>query len=162
MEPPSQSDMSVSHPSIFVNRDGSPIKIFAEACSIRGRPKLMRMLRVSHHVMLYSLILSLNFCSQNFGAILSSDPKSAQIILVDQETTDGKKFIRNWGQDKIILHYAWVKKSIQEGKALLKDCNWGEFLTVDDGLPIESEDTDEPELKLDKSVLFVIFFTSCI
>ena len=112
--------------------------------------------------MSYSLILSLNFCTQNFGAILSFDPKSAQIILVDQETTDGKKFIRNWGQDKIILHYSWVKKSIQEGKALLKDCNWGECLTVDDGLPIETEDTDEPELKLDKSVLFVIFFASCI
>ena len=43
--------------------------------------------------------------------------------------------------------------SIQEGKALLKDCNWGECLTVDDGLPIETEDTDEPnEPKLDKSV----------
>ena len=110
--------------------------------------------------MSYFLISSLNFCTQNFGASLTCDPKSAQIILVDQETTDGKTFIRNWGQDKIILHYAWVKKSIQEGKALLKDFNWGECLTVDDGLPIETEDNDEP--KLDKSVPFVIFFTSCI
>ena len=114
--------------------------------------------------MSYSLNLSLTFYPQNFGAILSCDPKSAQIILVDQETMDGKKFIRNWGQDKIILHYHWVKKSIQEGRALLKDCNWGECLTVDDGLPIETEDTDEPEpeLKLDKSVSFIIFFAYCI
>ena len=116
--------------------------------------------------MSYSLILSFfsskKLAKQNFGATLSFDPKSAQIILVDQETTDGKKFIRNWGQDKIILHYVWVKKSIQEGRALLKDLNWGECLTVDDGLPLETEDTDETEVKLDKSVPFVIFFASCI
>lgn len=37
---------------------------------------------------------------------------------------------------------------------MLEDCNWGECLTVDDGLPIEADDDDEPEL--DKSVLFVI------
>lgn len=98
--------------------------------------------------------------AQNFGASLCCDPKSAQIILVDQETTDGKTFIRNWGRDKVVLHYAWAKKSIEEGQALLKDCNWGECLTVDDGLPIETEDTDEPEL--DKSVLFLISFVSCI
>ena len=159
--PPSQTDVSIGHPSIFVNGDGSPIKVFTEACGIKGRPKLMRTLRVSRcHKGCYSLISSLNFCTQNFGASLSCDPKSAQIILVDKETTDGKKFIRNWGQDKIILHFAWAKKSIQEGKALLKDCNWGECLAVDDGLPIETEDTDAPEL--DKSVSFVIFLAFCI
>ena len=53
MEPPqlplpSQSNMSASHPSVFVNGDGSPINVFAEACSIKGRPKLMRTLRVRH------------------------------------------------------------------------------------------------------------------
>jgi hypothetical protein len=46
--PPSQSNMSISHPCIFVNKDSSRIQVFAEACSIRGRPKLMRTLRVSH------------------------------------------------------------------------------------------------------------------
>jgi len=97
---------------------------------------------------------------QNFGASLCCDPKEAQIILVDQDTTDGKKFIRNWGRDKVVLHYAWAKMSIREGKALLADCNWGECLTIDDGFPIETEDTDEPEV--DKSVLFVIFFIFCI
>ena len=113
------------------------------------------------HVIFSNFVIQL--LPQNFGASLSCDPKSAQIILVDQETTDGKNFIRNWGQDKIILHYAWAKKSIQEGKALLKDCNWGECLTVDDGLPIETEDNDEPdEPKPDKSVSFVIFFAFCI
>jgi len=44
---PSQSNMSIGHPSIFVDQDGSPIQIFTEACSIKGRPKLMRTLRVS-------------------------------------------------------------------------------------------------------------------
>ena len=158
MEPPSQGNMSVSQSSIFVNRDGSPIQVFAEACSIKGRPKLMRTLRVGH-VIFFNFVIKIQ--PQNFGASLSCDPKSAQIILVDQETTDGKKFIRNWGQDKTVLHYTWAKKSIQEGRALLKDSNWGECLTVDDGLPIETEDADEPdEPKLDKSVSFVIFFAS--
>ena len=109
---------------------------------------------------IFSRFVIIKFYAQNFGASLCCDPKSAQVILVDQETTDGKKFIRNWGRDKVVLHYLWAKKSIQEGKALLKDCNWGECLTADDGLPIETEDTDEPGL--DKSVLFLIFFASCI
>lgn len=112
------------------------------------------------NVIFPEIVITLNFYAQNFGASLCCDPKGAQIILVDQETTDGKKFIRNWGRDKAVLHYAWAKKSIQEGRALLEDCNWGDCLTVDDGLPIEIEDNDEPEV--DKSVLFVIFFMACI
>ena len=102
----------------------------------------------------FSLNSSLKPCAQNFGASLCCDPKGAQIILVDQETTDGKNFIRNWGRDKVVLHYTWAKKSIQEGKALLKDSNWGECLTVDDGLPIETEDADEPEVDKSVSLLF--------
>ena len=70
---------------------------------------------------------------------------------------DGKIFIRNWGRDKVVLHYTWAKKSIQAGKALLKDCNWGECLTVDDGLLIETEDADEPELNQSVSVIFFVF-----
>ncbi|KIM48258.1 hypothetical protein M413DRAFT_62764 [Hebeloma cylindrosporum] len=120
MDPPQASQNTQS--SIFRKPDGTSMPVFAEAGGIQGRPKLMRRLR-------------------NNGASICTDPKSAEIILVDPESTQGRDFIRNWGSDenKVVLDYVWVKRCIEAEKAFLKDDQWGGCLTHDDGLPIEMD-----------------------
>jgi hypothetical protein len=75
---------------------------------------------------------------QKHDANICTDPKNAQIILVDASSWQGKEFIREWGQDqnKVVLSYAWVTASENAGRPLLADDDWGACLTKDDGLPI--------------------------
>lgn len=122
-EPPSTQ---VSNDTlVFQAADGSQIRIFVEAGGISSRPKLVRALKKA-------------------GAIICNDPKNAQIILVDPETYQGKRFIRDWGKDadKVVLNFVWAYKSIEAGQ-VYNDERWGGFLTEDDGLPLEEAMDDE-------------------
>ncbi|KAJ2928879.1 hypothetical protein H1R20_g8140, partial [Candolleomyces eurysporus] len=62
----------------------------------------------------------------------------------------GKQFIRVWSRDgnKVVLRYEWVAACVEAKRILREDNDWGEFMTVDDGLPIDDiEDPSEPEQK---------------
>ncbi|KAF9455082.1 hypothetical protein P691DRAFT_716285 [Macrolepiota fuliginosa MF-IS2] len=118
-DPPPSSTQPAVDPPFFHHPDGTRIQIFVEAGGILNRPRLIRNLK-------------------KHDAVICSDPKNAQIILVNAESWQGKEFIREWGKDqnKVVLSYAWVTKCISVGKPLLVADNWGDCLTRDDGLPI--------------------------
>ncbi|KAK2461962.1 hypothetical protein APHAL10511_006425 [Amanita phalloides] len=118
-------------PAIFLNDDGRALRIFVEACGIIHRPKVVRALKKA-------------------GADICGDPKQAQIILVDARTIEGRKFIRDWGNDvdKVVLEYGWASKSLAAGKALKATDQWGNCLTKDDGLPLD------PDANFDEEVDF--------
>ncbi|KAF8640628.1 hypothetical protein AX17_000288 [Amanita inopinata Kibby_2008] len=109
-------------PPIFRQVDGSSLHVFVEACGIVNRPKVVRTLKKA-------------------GAIICNDPKHAQIILVDPRSTEGRRFVHDWGSDidKVVLDYAWVSKCLAAGKALKEEDQWGNCLTQDEGLSTESE-----------------------
>ncbi|RDB29618.1 hypothetical protein Hypma_015586 [Hypsizygus marmoreus] len=122
--PSSQASEPV--PVIFRQPDGSQWRIFVEAGGISGRPKLIRTLKRA-------------------GANVCSDPKQAQVILVDSTTIPGRQFIRDWGTDanKVVLEYSWVRNCIAAGRLLGEADQWGDCLTADDGLPIVKEESDD-------------------
>ncbi|KAF8078683.1 hypothetical protein FPV67DRAFT_1466082 [Lyophyllum atratum] len=124
MEDPSPSQSSENLTKIFHNLDGSQWRVFVEAGGIIGRPKLIRTLKKA-------------------GAIVCSDPKQAQVILVDSSSDQGRLFIRDWGNDanKVVLEHSWVKESIA-AERVLQDDRWGGHLAVDDGVPIMKEEKD--------------------
>ncbi|KAF9481002.1 hypothetical protein BDN70DRAFT_573065 [Pholiota conissans] len=126
MDPPPPTQVTEPPPNIFVNSDGSPLQIFAEAGHIYNRPQLVRRLK-------------------RFGATICSDPKNAQIILVNPESTQGRIFVRNWGDDenKVVLDSAWARKCFDEQKIFLEDEEYGGYVVIDDGLPIEDENDGE-------------------
>jgi hypothetical protein len=69
----------------------------------------------------------------------------------------GKQFIRVWSRDgnKVVLRYEWVAACVEAGKILREEVEWGGFVTVDDGLPIEDlEDPSETEQKSAHSNLY--------
>lgn len=93
---------------------------------------------------------------QKYGAIICHEPKTAEILLVDSESTQGRMSIRNWGteSDKVVLDHTWANKCIKAETALLDD-DYGGCLTHDDGLPIGDQDDDAesgPPPKNSKSV----------
>ncbi|KAG6842260.1 hypothetical protein C0991_000230 [Blastosporella zonata] len=114
-------------PLIF-HDEASHWRVFVSANGINGRPKLVRTLKKA-------------------GAVICSDPKQANVILVDATSDTGKEFIREWGNDtdKVVLQHTWVDACIAASKALGKDDEWGGFLTIDDGLPIAKEGTEATE-----------------
>ncbi|KAG6898049.1 hypothetical protein C0992_006527 [Termitomyces sp. T32_za158] len=114
-------------PQIFTN-EASPWRIFVSANGITGRPKLVRTLKKA-------------------GAVICSDPKQANVILVDATSDTGREFIREWGgdTDKVVLQHTWVAACLAASKVLAKDDEWGGFLTLDDGLPIAKEGTISAE-----------------
>ncbi|KAF8971379.1 hypothetical protein BDZ97DRAFT_1913867 [Flammula alnicola] len=134
MDPPPSTQPSETHPNIFRNIDGSSIQVFAEAGHIQNRPQLVRQLKVKH------------------GATICHDPKSAQVILINPESNQGRLFVRDWGNDtdKVVLDSVWVKKCVEAEKALLEDDHYGACLMHDDGLPIEGDDDQESEEELSK------------
>ncbi|KAG6851756.1 hypothetical protein H0H87_012503, partial [Tephrocybe sp. NHM501043] len=77
------------------------------------------------------------------GAAISNI-QNADVILVDGRSDYGRGFIREWGKDadKVILEHLWVSACIAAAKFLGKDDEWGGFLSVDDGLPIGSGETE--------------------
>lgn len=155
MDPPSSTPISEPVPSIFQNRDGSPLRIFAEAGHIHARPQLVRRLKVS--VLLIILTVTcLSPLLQRFGATICSDPRIAQVILVNPESTQGRLFVRNWGHDtnKVVLDSAWAKKCFEAQKALLEDDEYGGYLLLDDGQPLEEDGNEESEDEIKKSVCF--------
>lgn len=89
---------------------------------------------------------------QKGGASICTQPKEARIILVDSRSRQGRQFIREWGQDedKVVLEYTWAKRCNEAGKALLEGDNWGDCLTVDDGLPIDGSFNSDEETEIVK------------
>ncbi|CAA7258689.1 unnamed protein product [Cyclocybe aegerita] len=118
--PPSQP-VQTRNTTLFSNADGSAIRLFADLWGIPHRAKLAKTFK-------------------NHGGVISADPREAQIILVDSQTAEGRQLIRDWGADanKTILEYTWVRKSVEAGKPLLGDEQWGDCLTHDDGQPLGS------------------------
>lgn len=43
----------------------------------------------------------------------------------------------------MVLEHSWVQTSIAAGKVLNEDDNWGGCLTIDDGLPIGEDESDD-------------------
>ncbi|KAJ3507859.1 hypothetical protein NLJ89_g6068 [Agrocybe chaxingu] len=125
--PPSQP-VQTRNTTLFSNADGSAIRLFADLWGIPHRAKLAKTFK-------------------NHGGVISADPRDAQIILVDSQTAEGRQLIRDWGADtnKTILEYTWVRKSVEAGKPLLGDEQWGDCLTHDDGQPIGSAADAEDE-----------------
>ncbi|KAF8202872.1 hypothetical protein BJ912DRAFT_1101632 [Pholiota molesta] len=136
MDPPPATQISEPVPNIFKNSDGSPLQIFAEAGHIQNRPQLVRRLK-------------------KFGAAISIDPRDAQVILVNPESTQGRLFVRNWGHDtdKVVLDSAWAKKCFEAQKALLEDDEYGGYLLMDDGRPLEGDENEESEDEIKQSEL---------
>ncbi|KAF5356201.1 hypothetical protein D9756_004111 [Leucocoprinus leucothites] len=118
-DPPPSSAPPVIQPPFFYHPDGQRILIFVEAGGISHRPRLIRNLK-------------------RHDAVICTDPKHAQVILVDPESWQGREFIREWGKDKnkVVLNYTWVTKCINAAKPLLEEDDWGGSKTCDDGLPI--------------------------
>lgn len=121
--PPSPASKDSDAQQIFLRPDGTNWQIFVEAGRIPGGFKLRRLLKKA-------------------GAVICSDPRQSQVILVDSSTDEGRLFIRDWGTDenKVVLEYSWVNSCISEGRVLDESHQWGGFLTHDDGLPIVKEE----------------------
>ncbi|KAG6912010.1 hypothetical protein DXG01_000258 [Tephrocybe rancida] len=98
------------------------------AAGIQGRPKMARKLKKA-------------------GAVICSDPKEANIIVVDASSDAGRQFIRDWGNDtdKVVLQHTWVGACFAASKALNQDDDWGGYTAVDDGLPIANETSGATE-----------------
>jgi hypothetical protein len=73
------------------------------------------------------------------GAELLSDASTAQIMLVDTTTRQGRQFIRDWGTDSnvTVLNFPWVEKCLGAKRPLLEEDTWGGCLAQDDGRPID-------------------------
>lgn len=70
----------------------------------------------------------------------------ARIILVDPGTNEGRQFVRDWSLDpgKVILDYVWAYRSIEAGRALLENDNWGGLGGLD-GSPIDGGDIEDED-----------------
>lgn len=73
-------------------------------------------------------------------------PADADILLVDIQTKEGRRFAADWSSDsgKILLDCRWVLKSREVGQVLLADENWGGF-TIPEGIGEDGDETDEDE-----------------
>ncbi|CCL99016.1 uncharacterized protein FIBRA_01025 [Fibroporia radiculosa] len=109
---------------VFLNSSGRPLHVFVETAEFLYRPKLIRELRRG-------------------GAIIAHYPSEAQIILVDMETEAGKQFVTDWGSEKVILNWQWARKSIDIGRALLAEDDWGGY-RIDDQNRILSNNFEHP------------------
>ncbi|KAJ7492676.1 ribosomal protein S9/S16-domain-containing protein [Mycena latifolia] len=77
--------------------------------------------------------------SQSAGASIASDPKylglkwleTADLILVQADTTTGQHFIRDWSSEKTVLESIWVSKAIAAGRLLKESDRWGDCLAVE-------------------------------
>ncbi|KAI8990522.1 hypothetical protein BD414DRAFT_483911 [Trametes punicea] len=108
---PSGSQASATR--LFVDSAGRPLRVFVEAAELLNRPRVIRTLK-------------------NNGAQISHSPEEAAVILVDPETASGTQFVQEWGSEpgKVVLDVSWVQESLERGKALLADENWGGFSTT--------------------------------
>jgi len=92
---------------------------------------------------------------QIHGAVICNDPTNAQVIIVNQDSSQGRHFIRDWGIDesKVVLHELWVKKCIEAGRALLHDDQWGDCIALDNGSVSDEAEVQIPQ----KSVVFFVW-----
>lgn len=156
-EPPASQPVPSVSP-IFVNSEGLPLRVYVEATNIQGRPQFVRSLKVCFFLaLLHPNIFLISL--QKYGATICHEPKAAEILLVDAESTQGRMSIRNWGTeaDKVVLDYTWGNKCINAGTALIDD-DYGGCLTHDDGLPIGDQDDEgenEAPQKKSQSVFFL-------
>ncbi len=96
------------------------------------------------------------------------DPANARIILVEPFSKEGRYFVREWQAEagKSVLDIAWATASVESGRALLQEDQYGGFGNLsgenikddDDGLAgagRNAEDLDDEELdivEVEKSV----------
>ncbi|KLO17058.1 hypothetical protein SCHPADRAFT_187692 [Schizopora paradoxa] len=111
--PPSQppNSMSAPAPRVFVYPNGTSIPIFVEANGVsNNRPKIVRSLK-------------------KHGAELVHDPANARIILVEPISKEGRYFVREWQADagKSVLDVAWAAASLERGRALMQEDQYGGF-----------------------------------
>ncbi|KAL0951270.1 hypothetical protein HGRIS_007984 [Hohenbuehelia grisea] len=99
---------------IFVEPDGTAICVFVDA-GLQRRPALVRSLAKA-------------------GAEIKFSANDARFILTDPATDSGRTYIREWGDNTIVLEARWASKCIQAGRLLLEPDNWGGCLAQDDGL----------------------------
>ncbi|KAF9229225.1 hypothetical protein BS17DRAFT_876813 [Gyrodon lividus] len=128
----SSTQSSVQPQKILVDAQCNPLKINLQSVELEGRPKLVRALKSS-------------------GALVVSNTKEADIILVDSTTESGRRLIRTWGHDpsNVVLEHSWARNSVDAGRPLLEADNWGGAMTVDDGKPVTIDGVivDEDELE---------------
>ena len=60
--------------------------------------------------------------------------------------------------NKVVLEHSWVPKSLQAGRALREDEQWGDCLTHDDGLALDPDGNFDDEVDVaNKSVKFLLY-----
>ncbi|OCH96080.1 hypothetical protein OBBRIDRAFT_361688 [Obba rivulosa] len=108
---PAFSQSVQAHPHLFQDRNEQPLQVFVEASGITFRPKLIRLLRTG-------------------GASICLSPSHAQIILVDPDSEEGRKFIADWASvpHKVVLDTIWARRSAERGQVFLADEGWGGFV----------------------------------
>ena len=146
MDPFPSTQQLQNSPAIFHDTDGQPLRVFVEASGIVHRPKLVRTLKVCClHI---AITVKGGSRVQKTGAEICNDPKQAQVILVDSRSFEGRNFIRDWGSDvnKVVLEHSWVAKSLEAGRALREDEQWGDCLTQDDGLALDPDGNFDDEV----------------
>ncbi|KAF8213105.1 hypothetical protein K438DRAFT_1075477 [Mycena galopus ATCC 62051] len=109
---------------IFVENETS-IKFFVDIHGIPSRGRLIRTL-------------------QTQGASVETDPKAADLILVQSDDRSGQHYIRVWGSEKPVLESTWVSKAITAGRLLKEADEWGGCLAVEDSSM--GEDSDQNPL----------------
>ncbi|TDL28612.1 hypothetical protein BD410DRAFT_834679 [Rickenella mellea] len=125
------------YPSIFVDNTGKPLPVIVEPNGVKENvPKLVRTLR-------------------RLGAEICHDLSVAHIILVDPQTKEGRKSIRDWGIDptKAVLDFSWVNKCVKAGHALLENERWGGCGDLECGNLSEDEEEDQVETAIGKTFL---------
>ncbi|KAJ7169825.1 hypothetical protein C8R46DRAFT_213710 [Mycena filopes] len=65
------------------------------------------------------------------GAVIASNPKDSDFILVQSNVETGQTFLRDWGADKTVLEATWVSKSLAAGRLLKESDQWGGCLAVE-------------------------------
>ncbi|TFK30323.1 hypothetical protein FA15DRAFT_662264 [Coprinopsis marcescibilis] len=129
-EPSSTKSLTQISPQLFVKTDGSPLVVFTQADDINGRSLILKSLRVG-------------------GAKPAIDPKTADVILVNQLSASGQKFLNIWRDDptKSILNHTWVQSCINAERMLGEASNWGghlaQVLNLDDDEDCDDDDDEE-------------------
>ncbi|KAJ7630883.1 hypothetical protein FB45DRAFT_1003795 [Roridomyces roridus] len=66
------------------------------------------------------------------GGTIVVNPKDADILLVQSNTTSGQDHLRTWNAEKRVLAADWASKSISSGRLLKESDNWGNCLVTED------------------------------
>ncbi|KAJ7487543.1 hypothetical protein B0H11DRAFT_2013786 [Mycena galericulata] len=99
-----------SSSQLFVENEIS-IKFYVDP-DVLSRPRLIRTLKSA-------------------GASIVTDPKSADLLLVQSDTASGQHFVRVWRAEKTVLEAAWVSTTLLAGRLLKESDQWGGCLAIE-------------------------------